>query len=214
MTTHGSRLSVDANPRLLAAQFRIKNKDYFNLRDLYCTMHEWVKQNQWKDIQDNSEGDAHESFYFDKTDLYGDKEVWIWWRMWQFPDGEGGDSGNSFFRWRLDIDINAKYMKDTEIMHKGKKVKTNHGEIEIKIWAWVEMDYNGEWSSHPILKFFLEIFNLRIFEGELDKSKHELYRTAYNLQQYIKKWLKLRTWLPKFDREQFHPSRGVEEGAY
>jgi len=207
-------LSSEANPRLLAAQFRIKHRDIFNMQQLYNLMHEWVKENQWMDTQDDFEGDAHESFYYDKTDLYGNKEIWIWWRLWQFSDGESVDTSNSFYRWRMDIDIHAVHMKETEIMHQGKKLKTDSGEVEIKIWAWIEMDYKGEWSKHPILKFFLDVFNLRIFESELDKHKHELYRVAFNFQNYIKKYLRLRTWLPQYDRQEFHPSQGTPEGAY
>src|SRR3989338_303411 len=205
MSTHGKTLSSQANPMILAAQFRIKHKDIFNMKELYTFMHEWVKEHQWLDIQDDTEGDAHESFYFDKTDLYGNKEMWIWWRMWQFPDGEPVDTTNSFYKWRLDIDIHVLHLKETEIMHKGKKVKTDSGEVEIKIWAWIELDYNGDWSKHPILRFLIHVFHLRIYHHELDKHKHELYRLAYNYQNYIKKFLRLRTWLPQYEKDEFHP---------
>lgn len=202
------------NPRILAAQFRIKYRDIFNMQDLYRTLHEWIKDNQWNDIQDDTEGDAHESFYYDRTDLYGNKEIWAWWRMWQFPDAEPADTSNSFFRYHLDIDLHVLHLKEHEIMQAGKKIKTNTGEIEIKIWSWIELDYKGQWSKHPILKFFFEIFEARIFEHDLERHKHELYRQTYLLQNQIKQYLQLKTWLPQVQIKPFHHGIGVPEGQF
>ncbi len=200
------------NPKILAAQFRIKHKDIFNINQFYVTVHEWLKEKQWNDIESSTEGDYHESFYMDKTGIYGDKEIWAWWRMEQFPHGEA--AGNPFFKWHLDIDFHFMYVKDTELMVKGKKIASNEAEIEIKIWAWIEMDYNQEWSKHPFMKFFLDVFRLRIFYSDLLKHKYELYREAFTLQGMIKKFLALRGFLPEQEREAFHEPHGVPEGEY
>jgi hypothetical protein len=205
-------LTAEGNPRILAAQFRVKYRDIFNIEQLYKMVHEWLRANQWKDIQSNFEGDQHESFYMDKAGLYGEKEIWVWWRLWQWPDADPGDSANSFYKFHMDIDFNFKFVSDFEIMQQGKKVKTNKGEVEVRIWAWIEMDYAGKWSSHPILRFFLNTFRLRVFEGEIDKHKYRLYKDAFILQSEMKKFLGLRGIRPEIrETAMFHPPKGMPE---
>jgi len=200
------------NPKILAAQFRIKHKDIFNAEQLYKWIHEWIKENEWRDVQDSTMGDRHESFYMDKTGLYGDKELWMWWRLWMFPDGF---IGNSFYKLHLDLDFHFIYLRDTETMFKGKKVKTNDGELELKVWAWIEMDYKGEWSRHPILRFFLETFRLRIFYTELLRLKYQLNKEMNTLQERIKRYLQLKLFLPQIEGAQpFHSERGVPKAQY
>ena len=214
MATAERAESAHANPRLLAAQFRVKYNDIFSMNALYRMMHEFIKAQEWMDIQDDTVGEAHENFYYDRTDLYGNKEIWAWWRLWQFPDGEPVDTSNSFYRYHLDIDFHVLHLKEQEIMQRGKKVKTNFGEVEIKIWSWIELDYKGEWSRHPILKFLFEVFEARIFEHELERHKHELYRQTYLFQSEIKKFLQLKNWLPEGQIQRFHQSKGVPEGQF
>lgn len=201
-----------SNPRILCAKWRVKHRDIFDMKALYKLLHEWIKEKDWIDFQDDSAvGDQHENLYLDKTGLHGDKELWIWWRVWNWPDIR---HTNSFFRYHIDFDFHCVYMQDTEVMFRGKKVKTNKGEVELKTWAWIEMDYNGEWSKHPILRFFLEFFNLRIFYNDLLKHKVELYRESFRLQGIVKKFLQLKQFLPEQEVEPFHPSKGIPEGAY
>jgi hypothetical protein len=202
------------NPKIVAATFRIKHNDIFSLRHIYRVLHEWVKENQWVDKYGDSEGDRHESFFYDKTTYQGHKEMWMWWRLQQFPDA-GDDSENSFYKWHMDIDFHILYLRDHEILQEGKKVKTNKGEVEIYLHAWVEIDYTGKFSKHPILRFWKDWFNLRLFETDLDKQKFKLYREAALLQGMIKKHLALYGHIPEQQiGTSFSPSRGTLEGRY
>ena len=136
----------------------------------------------------------------------GEKEMWWWWRLQKIP------TKNSYYKFHLDIDSHPLYITETEVMRDGKKFKVNKGEVEVKVWAYIEFDYKGEWSRHPILKSFNKIFPKRIFKKELyEDHKLELYREMYILQAYLKKWMKLKSFLPYEEITTFHPSQSYPE---
>lgn len=190
----------NTNPILWAAKFRIKYRGIFHMKLLYKTVHEWLKDKEWKDV-DEGGLDHHERLYLDRTTPHGQKEYWIWWRMFYLP------VNNSFYRWRMNIDYHCVYIQDIEVMHEGQKVKCNKGEVEMKILSYIEMDYEGTWSNHPTLKFLKDIFTDRIFQTEMDRHRRECYRETFILQGEIKKYLKLIGFLPQLEIQRFHPAR-------
>jgi len=159
-----------------------------------------VAEYGWTDLEDNTE--HYETFYLEKIDTGGIKELWIKWRPQKIPEE------NSYYRYWLDFDIHCVGLKNIDTVKEGKKLKVQQGEIEMYVTAYMDLDYQGQWSSHPILKFFNKLFPNRIFRKELfDKHKKELYREAYELQNWIKQWFKLKTYLPYAEKKSFFPSR-------
>ncbi|MBW2966111.1 hypothetical protein KY342_03330 [Candidatus Woesearchaeota archaeon] len=189
-----------------AASFRVKFKDIFNLKEFYKAMHEWMLEYGWSSVESDGltieEGDDHyETLYLEKQDAGGAKEMWWWWRLQKLP------VSNSYYKWHMDIDSHVLYMLPAEVMREGKKLKVNKGEVEVKIWAYLEFDYLGQWSKHPVLKMFNKIFPNRIFKKELyEDHKLELYREMYTFQAYVKRWFKLRSFLPYEEITPFFPS--------
>ena len=194
-----------------AAKFTVKFKDIFHLKEFYRAMHEWMREYDWfstetdgLNIEDGA--DHYETLYLEKEGGGGDKEMWWWWRLQKLP------TSNSYYKYHMDIDYHILYMFPAEVVRDGKKLKVNKGEVEVKLWAYLQFDYKGEWSKHPILKMFNKVFPKRIFKNEIYEShKLELYREMYVLQAYIKKWFKLKRFLPYEEVTQFHPSWAYPE---
>jgi len=194
---------------ILAAQFRIKFKDIFNLKQLYIAMHEWMLENDWTSVGFDSKGnielenkDHFETLYLERIEPNGAKEMYWFWRLQKLP------VHNSYYKYHLDVDYHPLYIFPTEVVREGKKLKAHKGEVEVKIWAYIEFDYKGEWSRHPILRFFNRMFPERIFRRDLySKHKKELYREAYILQAFMKKWFKLKSFLPSEEITPFFPSK-------
>jgi hypothetical protein len=196
-----------------AAQFRVKFKDIFNLKEFYRAMHEWTLEYGWISVE--SDGltmekapfmDHYETLYLEREHVGGNKEMWWWWRLQKLP------VKNSYYKWHMDIDYHILYMLPAEVMREGKKFKVNKGEVEVKIWAYLEFDYNGQWSKHPILRAFNKVFPNRIFKRELyEDHKLELYREIYTLQAYMKRWFKMKSFLPYEEITPFFPSRTYPE---
>ena len=188
-----------------AAQFRVKFKDIFDMKALYTDLRFWLKEHQWSsvDMDEKIENkDYWETMYLERGLPDGAVERWTFWRTQKLP------VDNSYYKWHLDVDMHNVALAKTEVMRDGKKLKANKGEVEVKVWAYLEYDYLGVWSNHPILKFFSKIFPNRIFKKEMfEDHKKELYREAYNLLSYIKQWMKLKRFLPYEEITPFHPSR-------
>lgn len=192
-------------------QFKVKYSDVFHLKNLYVMMHEYLGEELWRGPSGGmawSHPDI-ETLYSEKfcqKGLHkGGKEMWVYWRLYkQYEDKFSG-----YFRNRLDIDMHMVYMKDMEIMHHGKKIVVQKGEIEIFIKPRVELDYMNEWKSHWFLKHFDKLYKNRIMSQEIDKREKELWREAYRFQGKIKRFLNLRTFIPV--PEPFHPVKyGME----
>jgi len=190
-----------------AAQFRVKFKDIFHLKQFYIAMREWLKEYGWYGVtyKQKPDKDYWETLYLERIFPEGFKEMWIYWRLQKIPTER---SANSYYKYHLDVDYHILYMFPAEVIRDGKKLKVNKGECEIKVYSYVEFDYKGEWSRHPILRFFNKLFPQRIFRKDLyDDHKMELYREVYTMQAFMKKWFKLKSFLPYEEVPAFHPPK-------
>jgi len=186
---------------LEATYTRVKHRGFFHMKQLYTMIHEWLVENEYAT---RSDADFPEEYYLFRENQESGDESWIWWRLEKVP------TGNTYYRYVLDIDFHLLLMREAQVLHQGKKFKTNWGEVEIKIWAKLEGDYQGKWRKHFLLKHLEELFRKRIFKSSFEMHKNEFYREVYRLQNAIKEYLKLRTYLPE-PEEKFFPQMGLGE---
>jgi hypothetical protein len=137
----------------------------------------------------------------ERIEASGVKEMWWWWRLQKLP------VKNSYYKYHLDLDFHIIGLTPAEVMRDGQKLKADKGEIEISANAFLEFDVEGKWSNHPFLKTFNELFPKRIFKKELyEDHKLELYREVYTLHAFMKRWFKLKSFLPYEEITPFFPS--------
>jgi hypothetical protein len=191
-------------------EFRVKYKDIFHLKNLYIMMHEMLWEEGWNGYEGDRWHQDIETLYsenvFQRGIHLGGKEMWIWWRCRK--DMEGKYSG--YFRYLLDIDFHGVYLQDVEIIHQGKKIKVTKGELEIFFRPRIEGDYTGKWRSNKFLKHFQDIFEKRIMLSDIEKMEKNLWRTTYQMQNKVKEFLNLRTYVPT--APPFHPRLYGHEG--
>jgi len=198
-------------------EFRVKFKDVFSLKNLYIMLHEMLLEEGWWGFEttEGTQGsELHadlETLYsenvFQKGIHYGGKEMWVWWRS-----KRGGPLGkkHGYFRDLLDIDWHVAYLQEREVIHQGKKLNVQWGELELFFRARIEGDYKGNWEKHWVLKHFQHIYEHRIMHQDLEKREKELWRDAYRIASKVKTFLNMRTYIPT--AEPFHPKLfGVEE---
>ncbi|MFC1728356.1 hypothetical protein ACFLZ7_02745 [Nanoarchaeota archaeon] len=167
-----------------AATFSVKVEDVFALKFLYKVVKEWLDEEKYFDDEGGEK--FREKLYLDKTNQMG-KELWMWWRTIKYPDGVNKKTG--YLRYLLDIDYHILNMTKAEVMHKGKKLKLDKGEVEATIVANLELDYRGEWKKSGLMKSFIKIFQKRIYRKEIEDHRLYLYKEAYKLQALIKRFL-------------------------
>ncbi len=181
--------------KLDIAKISVKYEDVFSLKELYKFIREKLREYQW--IDDESEK-WMERFYLEKN-VAGAKEIWIYWRSSKEPDK------HPFIRYHLNVDYHVLNMKDVEIVHEGKKIKTTKGEVEVILTTAMELDYKNEWGKPP-LKTIYSWFKKRFYRDIIDFRKKELYNETYALQGSIKQFLDLKVITPQ---EMFHPVKGL-----
>ena len=194
-------------------QFKVKYKDVFHLKNMYTMMHEYLAEEGWRGPHSGaasaySHSDIEKLYLekFSQKGLHqGGKEMWIYWRM--YKQYEGKFSG--YFKNHLDIDFHMVYITNMEVIHQGKKMKIQKGEIEMSFRAWIEGDYEGKWKNHWLLKHLQDVFEKRVWSQQLDKREKELWREAYRLQTRVKRYLNLRVFIPT-PEPFWHPVYGYE----
>ncbi|MBD3164786.1 hypothetical protein GF323_06310 [Candidatus Woesearchaeota archaeon] len=198
--------------------FRVKYNDVFHLKNLYIMMHEYLADESWygEELSRDQPSNTHRSIeklymerHHQKALHRGGTELWIWWRLQKAPVGKN----QGYYTYNLDIDFHGMYMQKIEIMHQGKKIKVDKGEMEIffrpKI---VRTSTAKEWGKHWLLKHFRELYEKRIMSQDFDKMEKELWRDAYKLQAVVKSYLNLRNFIPV--PEPFHPKLYGMEGQF
>jgi len=155
-------------------------------------------------LEENWRGADSDSGHADIETLYsenvyqrgvhrGGKELWFWWRAFKFPEGKY----SGYLRNLLDIDAHVVYLQTVEVVHQGKKLNVQKGEIELFFRARIESDYGHEkWENHKFLKYIKPIYEKRILRDEIEKREKELYRDVYRIQAKVKQFLQLRNFIP------------------
>jgi hypothetical protein len=191
---------ADKKPSMIPAfdTFRVKYKDIFDVKEFYDALHEWLMEHDWRDEEDDGE---HWETYYDERVLQNEmKEMRIFWRLVKFPPP------SSYLQFYLDIDFKCLGMGKTEIIRDGQKIKTGKGEMELTIRGYIDKKYESKFDSDNLLKYFTKIFTNRIYRKNLEEKKKVFYNEAYEMQNFIKNWLKLKRYLPYEETRTFFPS--------
>lgn len=191
---------------------RVKYKDIFDMDAFYEALHEWLLEYGWKD--ETNEGkqdfDHWETYYSEKIGRDGAKNILIRWRPVKDPPDA------PFLRYYLDFNFIVIALVPVEVIKEGHKIKVHKAEMELMIKAYIEEKYKEEFSASKVLKSFKGIFSKRVYRKILEQRKKELYQETYVLQNFIKKWFKMKRYQPYdeskvFFKSQAWPSHKKEE---
>lgn len=185
---------------IVIPEVRVVYKDVFHMKQVYRVVNDWLSLENWSDSTEfRSHGTKHdfmEVMYLERRLKF--KEWRFWWRLYK--------KINEYYCYRLNLNWKIVSVVDVEIMHEGKKIKCQSGELELKIQPRIEVDWQDQWEKHWLLKHFHRWFRTRVFYKDLDRHKIELWRDAYRLQGMIKKYLEMKTFMPEM--EVFHEKFG------
>lgn len=178
-----------------AAFYTVTFRDVFDALYLYTLMYEWMCDNNWHDRKDE---DFPEIGYIERTDQKGAKEMWIRWRLKRRVDG----APEHFVKEHIDIDFHLLSIQEHEIIHKGKKIRTNKGEFEIIVNAYLVFDYS-QWKKSPLLKMFKTLFQKRTMRKKIEKWTDDLKLDAHRLREAVNTYLKLQQYYPEKETGEF-----------
>jgi hypothetical protein len=176
-------------------ELTVKSKDVYHLKNLYALMRFWCDDNGY--VGSLGKEDSLEKFYLHKVSSAGN-EIWWHWRAKK--------NVTKFFTYHINIDAHVLGSKKMEIMHEGKKFKTNKGEIDIRINAFLELP-SEDWKKDKLLKNLLDWFLKRRIKENIDENEKQLEKEVYHFTNTLKRYFEMKTFTPP--EELFHPKRGV-----
>ncbi len=185
-------------PTIKLPDMEVVYKEMWSMQPLYRIVRQWLMENEYVDSQgDITMESSMEVLYWWREGTHinaHEKELRIWWRAQKKWRGATGTAGNRFYEHHIDIDWNVINLVDREIMREGKKEKVQAGELRILIKPYIDVQ---ELSNTPILKYFNHWFLTRLIKKNLEENRKILYQDSYRLQGMIKKYLELKSFLPK-----------------
>lgn len=176
-----------------AAGFTVNYNDVFVAKYFYRLLREWLVDNGYGDRDDSK---WPEVFYLQKENPQTGKEIWLRWRLQKNPD----ISGSKMWRYDVDIDIHYLGLKETEITHKGKKLKMDKGEVEVQVAAYLIIDYEKVWESHKWLKHYKKFILNKLMKNKQEYYKNKLTGEMESFQDAMKEYLQL----PKYGGVEFY----------
>ena len=182
---------------ILVTRFEIDVEDTFHFKNLYKMIFNWMPTEGFI----SAGGKQPEVYYWERRFANGASEHQIWWRFMKVPDN------NSYYRFYLKVDFQSLNMQGAETTYDSKKVKTNKGEVIIRVQAWLQLDLNNEWEKAPLLKYFERMFRNRIHLQQIEQYKATLEGMTERLRNNIKQYLELQ--MPYQPQKGFWAERGV-----
>lgn len=184
-------------PTIRLPDMEVVYKEMWSMQPLYRIARQWLMENEYVDSQDDRTLESSmEILYWWREGTHrnaNEKELRIWWRAQKKPIMTG-TAGSKFYTHHIDIDWNVIQMTDREIMNEGKKQKVQAGELRIMIRPYIDV---ADLSKTPLMKYFNQWFLTRLIKKNLEENRKILYQDSYRLQGMIKKYLELKSFLPK-----------------
>ena len=158
----------------VAPTLKIKWKGIFDAKELFRNIKLWLEYQGYGDETKN----FYESQYVER--VKGDsKQVEAVW-VCQKDKGE-------YFAYLIEIKFRILELRDIETEIKGRKIKTQTGEVTIEISGKLVKDRKNKWNSSLMQNFY----DNYVVKDRFDANKIDLYEKIYNLHDEIKTYLSM-----------------------
>jgi hypothetical protein len=135
---------------------KVVHAGIFDFKEVYKFLYEWISSYQYTIL---------ETKYSEKVKAEGKELEVVWLCLRKLSD---------YFRYKITIVTRVFYMTSVEVMREGVKVKRDKGELEIKIKAFLERDYEHRWETNPITKFFRGLYDKYVIRSRIELYEDEL----------------------------------------
>lgn len=152
----------------------VKYAGIFSFKDFYKFCHEWLTEETGLDV-------AEEKY---EEKLKGDsKEIKVEW--------DGTDKVTDYFKFQVKVSFEVVPLKEVEIMKGNKKVKTNDGQIKIKVKGILIRDYQGKFEVSGFQKFLRSIYEKWVIPSRIEQFEAKLTGDCDDFLQQAKAYLDL-----------------------
>jgi len=135
----------------------IKYVGVFSFRDFYQFCHDWLTE--------ETELDISEEKYEEK--IKGEtKDVIVKW--------EGTRKVTDYFKFIIKIEFVIRRLSNIEIVQDGIKIKTNQGDIKIKVKGILARDYQGKFETTAHKKFMRGIYEKWVIPSRIEEFEDKI----------------------------------------
>ncbi|MEK6826513.1 MAG: hypothetical protein AABX90_02710 [Nanoarchaeota archaeon] len=155
---------------------KIKDKSIFSLEELYKLLYRWFELRNY---------DFQEKEYKDEDTGGGPKHLEIRWYAER--------KINDYFKFVIETSFLVRGLEKVEIERGGIKIKTDKGEVELKVKAYILKDYENRWET-GFMRFLRGFYEKFIIRSRIEDLENELYEETYSYMDEIKAFLNLHRW--------------------
>ncbi|MFH1500368.1 MAG: hypothetical protein ABIE22_00280 [archaeon] len=120
---------------------------------------------------------------YDEKIMPEGKEVEIEW--------EAKRKISDYFRFILKLKWRVVKLVEVEVEENGKRKKMNKADLEIKISATIEKDYEHRWQNNPFTKFMRGLYDKFIIRGRIEMYEDKIFSEAEEVIAQAKAFLSL-----------------------
>ena len=153
---------------------KIKQRAVFDMGELYKVMFRWFSRNNY---------DFQEKEYSESAMPEGAKKLEIGWLS--------NKKISDYIKFHIDVKFLIIGLTSTEVEVGNVKTKTNTGDLEMRVSAWLEMDYEDKYSSSPIPKFLRDLYDKYIIKSRIENYEAQIHEECYELVAEVKSFLNL-----------------------
>lgn len=153
---------------------KIEYHGYFDFKDLYRLLEDLIGE-------DYNYGIAEDEFVRDMSG--GEIEV-IWTCKKDI---------NNFLRYRIVVKIYVTGLEGAKIKRGGRKVKMQKGDVEIRLMAYLETDYEDRWEANAFLRFLKGIYKKYLYKNTLENHEDKLHQEVWNIADELKGFFQIQS---------------------
>jgi hypothetical protein len=153
---------------------KIKFTGIFDFKEVYRIAYTWLKDYQYW---------IEERQYSEKIKPEG-KDVEVHWIARR--------KISDYFRFHFRVDWQIFRMVPVEITDEnGNKLKMNKGQLEIKITAYLEKDYESRWESNAFAKFLRGVYDRYVIRSRIESYEDKVVAELEEMIAALKSFLEI-----------------------
>jgi len=150
---------------------KVKQTGIFDFKELYRYCYSWLVDEGYLLTEKN---------YNEKINPNG-KEIEIIW--------DARKKISDYFRFVMKVTWRILGMTTVEVEENGKKLKMDKAQVEIKVEATLEKDYEHRWENNAFTKFLRGAYDKYIIRGRIDQYEGKLFVETDEFLAQIKSFL-------------------------
>ena len=152
----------------------MKYDGVFSFKDFYKFCYEWLTE--------ETELDIVESLYSEK--ITGDsKEILITWK--------GSKKLTDYFKFEMTVDFVIRKLKEVEISKGDIKIRSNKGDVKIKVKGTLVRDYEGKFERSGFQKFLRGIYEKWVITSRIEQFENSIIGSCDEFLSQAKAYLDL-----------------------